>query len=447
MFRSISRRECIIAIVLGIFLGLGLVNSSALWGLLFVLIFIVITLGILAATGAFRGLDPTMRRATTIFFLLKLSMAVVSLGFTKVVLAGAADAITYDGNGKATAYALSNHLPVVYRNIPGTGGVDWVVSHLYWLTTPNIWLGFTTFAWTSAIGTYVLFVGASRGWPNADRRRFGLALMFLPSLLYWTSPISKESIVIFGIGVFVLGIGFVFDGTRLLTGSLLALAGGSITYFIRPDVTLILTISTIVAFVVPWSRRVLNRPIPFKRILIILTLLIVLIPVIAANRQLLHIGRGQGFVQGALTQASNESTIGGNSAFTTATPTSVVDIPYAVISVLFRPFPWEVRTPLQVAASLEGIVLAIWSLRVLWRWRMKRLRPRFDGMMAMSVIFVLIFCIAFSSLGNFGLLVRERIQALPFLLIILNSFERVPTEDQTDQTQRSGLILEEPATQ
>jgi hypothetical protein len=393
----------------------------------------------LAAIGAFRNLDDTMRRATTLFFVLKIAMAVISLEATTAVFAGAADAITYSNEGASIAFDWSIGIPIGHQDFPGTGGVNLIVGHLYSLTVPNEWLGFLMFAWASAIGTILIWFGVARYWPPDSRRKFGLAVMFLPSLLYWTSPISKEAVVMLGFGFFFVGLRQIFDGVHLFWGSIFLVGGGLITYVVRPDITLLLVVSAAAALLIPWSRRIAARPSPSVRALVVVALLVLLVPVIAANRQLLHLNSSQSFIQGAVSTAQQKTTIGGNSAYEATTPTSIVDVPYAVVSVLFRPFPWEARSLLQVLASAEGIFLGVWLIRMLIGWRKRRLRPRMDGMMIMSIVFVLTFCVVFSSLGNFGLLVRERVQELPFLLVILNSFESRSEIESNDLDYEKSL--------
>ena len=114
-----------------------------------------------------------------------------------------------------------------------------------------------------------------------------------------------------------------------------------------------------------------------------------------------------------------ERTSQGNSAFTPATVEGPLDYPYAVITVLFRPFPWEARSTTALVSALEGAVLmAIAAARVGHVLRLPgsfRVRP----LIGFSVIYLAGFCYAFSPFGNFGLLARQRAQAIPFLLLLL----------------------------
>jgi hypothetical protein len=403
------------------------VVSVVMWpmarGIFFLGALVGVSLATLSGIGAFRDLDGTMRHATALFFVLKIMMSILTLEATTLVFAGSADALASSHVGASIAMDWKMGLPVAHGSIPGDGSVQLIVGYLYSFTVTSQWIGFLVFSWISAVGTILIWYGASRTWTWENRKKLGLALMFLPSLMYWTSTISKEAIVILGMGFFICGIGLVFEGRKSFSGVLLMVFGSAITGVVRPNITLLLLVSAVAALLLPWSRTVIRRTNPTVRLAAVIVLLLVLIPVVAATRQLLHLAPDQGFIQGGLNVAQSESSIGGNSSFAVATPTSFIGVPYAIISVLFRPFPWEVRTPLMLLSSLESLGLIVWSARVILRWHRRLIRPRLDGLMLMSIMYLLVFCFLFSSLGNFGLLVRERVQVLPFLLIILTSFD------------------------
>jgi hypothetical protein len=406
--------------------AVGAVASRALLGVVLLVGVMALSLAFLSAVGTFARIDRQMRRAIVAFFGLKLLMTAISLKATSLVFAGSADAVAYNTSGRTIATDWSLGLPASHGSFPGTGGVDLIVADLYKLTVPNEWLAFTLFAWASAVGTLLLWHGASRSWPERSRKQLGLAMMFLPSILYWTSPISKEAVMMLGSGIFVFALSYVFDGSHYVAGSLGALLGGAVVFVVRPNVTLLLLLSAAVALLVPWDRLTTTRPPRTARLAILVLIVVALVPVLAANRQLLHLHPGQGFVQGSLNAVQNENNVGGNSAFATSTPTSIVGVPWAVVSVLFRPFPWEVRTPLMAVSSAESLFLVVWLVRIGRRWYRGVIRPRLDGFGVLSAALLVVFCFIYSSLGNFGLLVRERVTVLPFLLILMAGFREVP---------------------
>ena len=93
-----------------------------------------------------------------------------------------------------------------------------------------------------------------------------------------------------------------------------------------------------------------------------------------------------------------------------------LDVPFAVVTVLFRPFPGEALNLLGILASLESLALlalvaARLRLGVLFR-EMRR-----SPLVVFSLSYVLLFAVAFSNIENAGILVRQRGQVLPLLLV------------------------------
>jgi hypothetical protein len=87
--------------------------------------------------------------------------------------------------------------------------------------------------------------------------------------------------------------------------------------------------------------------------------------------------------------------------------------------VLFRPLPHEAHNAQAVLTSFEGLFL-LGLFAVSWR-RLRKL-PR-DTLrtpyLAFASVYSLLFMLAFSSFGNFGILARQRAQLFPLVLVVL----------------------------
>jgi hypothetical protein len=104
----------------------------------------------------------------------------------------------------------------------------------------------------------------------------------------------------------------------------------------------------------------------------------------------------------------------------------------ASVTVLFRPFPWEVSSGPGVLAALEGIVLI--GLLIGARHQIVALPKtavRYPYVLY-SLLFTLAFVVAFSTISNFGILVRQRAQLLPLFLVLLVP-PRTPSEEDEDE--------------
>ena len=126
----------------------------------------------------------------------------------------------------------------------------------------------------------------------------------------------------------------------------------------------------------------------------------------------------QGSVEQVLDRTDVQSS-DGDAAFDSPRLSSPSEYPYAVVSVLFRPFPWEAGMPQALVAAAEGLVLMVlfaFSLRRLARISWYAVRTPY---VAFALAYTAMFVLAFSAIGNFGLLTRQRTQVLPLVLVLL----------------------------
>jgi hypothetical protein len=110
-----------------------------------------------------------------------------------------------------------------------------------------------------------------------------------------------------------------------------------------------------------------------------------------------------------------------------------------MVTVLLRPFPWEVDAPLQTLASLEGVALAAFIF-----WRRKSLAISLRHIRAIPFLFycwtlTILYSLTFQSFSNFGLLDRQRALVLPALYVLLClDTKRARTFDD-DRNNRLGI--------
>ena len=98
---------------------------------------------------------------------------------------------------------------------------------------------------------------------------------------------------------------------------------------------------------------------------------------------------------------------------------SPLGLPMAVVSVLFRPFPFEANSIQTFIAALEGSFLLVFF--VLSRHRLARSVRylRRSPYLACLLVYALLFCLAFANFANFGILTRERVMVFPTALAFL----------------------------
>jgi hypothetical protein len=101
--------------------------------------------------------------------------------------------------------------------------------------------------------------------------------------------------------------------------------------------------------------------------------------------------------------------------------TSMIRLAPAAINVsLYRPYLWEVRNPLMLLASLEGLVLLTFTIIILYRMIRFRINVLNSPAAWFSLIFSLTFAFAVGiSTYNFGTLFRYKVPLMPFFAILL----------------------------
>ena len=88
--------------------------------------------------------------------------------------------------------------------------------------------------------------------------------------------------------------------------------------------------------------------------------------------------------------------------------------------LMFRPFVWEIRNPQMAVAALESF----WLTVLFWRRKKQVIHAirtaRTEPIIAFAIIFTLEFAFTMApGIGNFGLLVRQRVMVLPYTVLLL----------------------------
>jgi hypothetical protein len=96
-----------------------------------------------------------------------------------------------------------------------------------------------------------------------------------------------------------------------------------------------------------------------------------------------------------------------------------VGLAILIPTILFRPFPWEAHTGFALVATVEGMLLLA---LVLYRWRrlVRGLATSTrNSYLTLIITYMFLFIVIFSGISNFGILVRQRVQLLPFLFMLI----------------------------
>ncbi len=275
------------------------------------------------------------------------------------------------------------------------------------------------FAWLKFLGVLLFIKAARRGVPGLLDGRYATMMLFMPSVLYWPSALGKDAWMLFMLGLTAYGASLVFD--RRLHGWALAALGIYGCLLVRPHLALILAGALAVAYVT--STRAGHRSSlgPVARVLGAGVLIIGLSFALSATSDLLPTFSPSdplGTAGDALDSVQNRTSTGG-SEFDAARANSVLTYPYAVITVLLRPLPFEASSLPTLLASLESLLL----VGLFWKWR-RNVAVAFGSLrtsayMRFALLYAALFTFAWSSVSNLGIIARQRVQVLPFLLLLL----------------------------
>jgi hypothetical protein len=332
----------------------------------------------------------------------------------------------YGGNDSIGYHQWGVHLAPIFRSgdltvdigraAIGTGFIEILTGWVYVFTGPTIIGGYLVYSWLGFWGLFLFYRAFRIAVPNGNFRRYALLVFFMPSMLFWSSSIGKEAWMTFALGVTAYG------AARLLTHKRwglpvvgLGLLG---TVMVRPHVALVVFLALGAAYIVrPAKRASLTNPVAKVGGLVVLA--VVGLIVLSQVQDFFGVQKVDSTAVEHVFDRTRQQSSQGGSEFEALEPGSPAGYGLAVVSVLFRPWPVEAHNPQALAASLEGVVLLVLCLL---SFRRLAAIPRAmirTPYVALAVVFSLAFIYAFASIGNFGIIVRQRVQLYPFVFVLL----------------------------
>ena len=366
--------------------------------------------------------DSAMAGIVVSALVLKLVGAVVLYVVASEVYKGVADASFYHDQGRAIAESLKRGDFTVdvgegYQVI-GTGFIAVLTGIVYAVIGPTRLGGFMVFSWLGFWGLYLFYRAFCLSFPVGRRRRYAALVFFLPSLVFWSSAIGKEAWMTLALGLTAYGL------ARLVTHRRggLALIGLGLTAaaMVRPHVALLVLAGLAVASLLRRSRG-LTWGGPAKVVSLLLLLVAGVLVVGQLERFLKVDDLDLRSAEQAIDKAAANSSYGGSAVGDQRRGgiPSPLDLPKALVTVLFRPFPTEANNLQSLVASAEGVLLmCLFGAAAGSLARLPVLALRYPYV-AFAVVFTLLSALAFSGFGNFGLLARERVQLFPLVLVVL----------------------------
>ncbi len=335
---------------------------------------------------------------------------------------GLFDAGVYFSGGLeyAERFRLGDFSQIGDRDFLGTPATEYITGLVLTVTGPSAFAAFFVFSWLSFWGLYGFYRAFRLAVPNGDARRYAILVFFLPSLVFWASSIGKEALIIAFLGLAAYGAAKMFTRSG---GYLLAALGLAGVGLIRPHIALLALVAITGGYLI---RARGDRPPLFGPVPQAIGLVALLAMAFVGLQQVEEFfgsdedgDRGVAETAERILDDTADQTARGGSEFDAAPVRSPQDLPVGLVTVLFRPFPNEAENAQMLLTAVESLVLMAFFV-LSWRRVWAALRQVWTNpYVRMAVLYTLGFVIAFAAIANFGLLVRQRTQLYPFLLVIL----------------------------
>ncbi|HIE15386.1 MAG TPA: hypothetical protein EYP69_00500 [Bacteroidales bacterium] len=253
---------------------------------------------------------------------------------------------------------------------------------------------------------------------KAKRIELLFAVFLVPSVVFWTSGVLKEGLLMFGLGIFILSI-YRLSNKLFNLRTMALLAVGSFILFIVKFYVLVALLPGVVIFF--WLKK--SKQFALTKFLIvhlIFAIIIAINPVEKYNLIEIITQKQHDFIN--MVEAAGNVNSYYQIPYLEPTVWSILkNIPTAIINSLLRPFPHDLHSLIMIPPFFENIGLL--GLFILIFGFRNKLLENFLPYFYFSVSFLLILLsLVGLTTPVIGALVRYKVPALPFLFILIFYF-------------------------
>lgn len=281
----------------------------------------------------------------------------------------------------------------------------------------------------SFMGSWRIFKMFYEMYPHMHRK-IALATLFLPSILFWGTSLLKDPICVGAMGFFTYAAYSLLIKRKNITSSLIALiVSGWLLNSYKPYILICLS-----AVFMLWVFYRFRSSIKDKTLRTVSTSLFMALAVLAGYFLSQGLAQSESTAQFSSdklleTIQSQQATFGRNSAgaegggsnFSVGSTGSALQmaaaLPLGVVNTFFRPFLWDVRSPVAILSALEAFAFLYLTYLC---FRRIGIGKTFNMIFSDPVIvFCFVFAIMFGGIigvttTNFGALVRYKLPCIPF---------------------------------
>jgi hypothetical protein len=302
-----------------------------------------------------------------------------------------------------------------------------IPSYIFFNSYLAISMCFAFFALGGAIRIFKTFY---HFYPNLYRE-IALACLFLPSVCYWSSGLLKDPICFGAVGYISYAFLNIFvKKTKYIVSIAIIIACGVLLYFIKVYILLVLVLALLIWQFAEFNKVIQNKTLrsifafmTFGASAVVGLLLMQYFTSMEAGQQYqLDNIMGNAEYQRDMYALIAREQGGSDSHFTINTSNPVLLVLGGISATFYRPFPWEVNSPIVLLAVIESSTFLFLTLYFIFKRGIGKFfkLPFSEPRMLMCFIFAFVFAMAVGiSSANFGALSRYKIPCMPFYLILM----------------------------
>lgn len=307
------------------------------------------------------------------------------------------------------------------------------VGGLVSLITSSSWAGSVLLSSLAAAGQTFLWRGVRHAIPEGRQTRAMWSFMCVPSVIFWSSTLLKETLALIGIGAAVFGLSRIREG-RVPSGAALTIFGVYVVGLFKSYI--LFPMAFALGVYMYWSRASLRQGVRVRPIALVGGAALVFV-LLTGLGELFPRYSVENVAESIEQQQIAAASTAGGSDYRSASPDQgprgtaglIADAPLTIITSLFRPFLFESRSAMMLVNSLEMTAILYFVVMAFVRTgRVELLRwaLRSPDILA-SLAFVISFSLAVGlATTNLGTLSRYRLPMMPFYIYVVASAHALP---------------------
>ncbi|MCB9689593.1 MAG: hypothetical protein H6738_11175 [Alphaproteobacteria bacterium] len=291
------------------------------------------------------------------------------------------------------------------------------------------------YAMVAYFGKVMLYEALRRSFAPEHARWILIAVLLVPSTVFWSSGLVKEAIAMGGVGPFVYGMVMILERRRGPVGLFWMVVGGFFVAMVKPYILLVLLGAAGVAFY--WKRSVERGVVEFRPLMLVLGAAVVIVGVLVVGQVSPRFSIDRLAEEtGRMQSAGSSTSARGGSMYQIGTGSrslsgQLLYAPLGLLTALYRPILLDVRNPQMLINAVETTMFLFASFAILSRQSARTLWEsvvRYP-ILAFCVPFVLVLGIATGlTSANLGTLSRYRMPIVPFFAAVLVVWWYLPHE-------------------